>query len=61
VPLEGGSFTFPFITIESLAILDAEHILVANDNNLPNSSGRDPETADATEWIKLSVPELLRP
>jgi len=61
VPLENGKFTFPFITIESLTILDAEHILVANDNNLPNSSGRDPETADATEWIKLSVPELLRP
>ena len=33
-------FTFPFFTIEDVAMVDADHIIVANDNNLPFSAGR---------------------
>jgi len=28
-----GVFTFPFVTIENVDVVDAEHIIVANDNN----------------------------
>ncbi|MCX7631689.1 MAG: esterase-like activity of phytase family protein, partial [Geminicoccaceae bacterium] len=39
VGAEGGRFTFPLVTIENVDVVDAEHIIVANDNNLPFSSG----------------------
>jgi hypothetical protein len=35
-----GVFTFPFVTIEGLDVVDDRHIIVGNDNNLPYSSGR---------------------
>lgn len=54
-----GLFTFPFFTIESVMRLDDRHILVANDNNLPFSSGRRLDAAAATEFILLDVAELL--
>ena len=56
----GATFTFPFYTIESVAIVDADHILVANDNNLGFSSGRQIGRNDDSEFILLHVPELLR-
>ena len=56
----GATFTFPFYTIESVAIVDADHILVANDNNLGFSSGRQIGRNDDSEFILLCVPELLR-
>jgi len=59
VPLNGGVFTFPFFTIENVDRVDAEHIVVGNDNNLPFSSSRDPNRADGNELILLRVPELL--
>jgi hypothetical protein len=55
-----GSFAFPFFTIENVAVVDADHIIVANDNNLPFSAGRFLTRADANEFILLRVPELLR-
>ena len=54
-----GKFTFPFFTIEDVMVVDDTHILVANDNNLPFSSGRELDAAAANEFILLSVPELL--
>jgi hypothetical protein len=57
----GGRFAFPFQTIESVVPDGPEHVLVANDNNLPFSSGRDPDLADNNETIRLHVPELLAP
>lgn len=54
-----GPFTFPFFTIEDVVRVDDTHILVANDNNLPFSGGRQIGTAAANEFILLSVPELL--
>jgi hypothetical protein len=56
-----GRFTFPFVTIESVVPDGPEHILVANDNNLPFSSGRDPDRADDNEMVRLHVPGLLQP
>ncbi|WP_431284102.1 esterase-like activity of phytase family protein [Humitalea sp. 24SJ18S-53] len=54
------TFTFPFFTIEDVAMIDADHIIVANDNNLPFSAGRHLTRADDNEFIILRVPELLR-
>ncbi|MBD0274660.1 MAG: esterase-like activity of phytase family protein [Acetobacteraceae bacterium] len=53
-------FTFPFFTIENVAMVDADHIIVGNDNNLPFSAGRHFNRADDNELILLRVPELLR-
>jgi hypothetical protein len=53
-------FTFPFFTIENVAMVDADHIIVGNDNNLPFSAGRHLTRADDNEVILLRVPEFLR-
>ena len=55
-----GVFTFPFFTIENVAVVDAEHIIVANDNTLPFSIGRYVDRAADNAFILLHVPELLR-
>ena len=56
---EDGTLAFPFFTIEDVARVDDTHILVANDNNLPYSGGREIGRAADNEFILLSVPELL--
>jgi hypothetical protein len=56
----GGRFTFPFVTIEDVDIVDAEHIIIANDNNYPYSMGRALGKQDDNEFILLHVPELLK-
>jgi hypothetical protein len=53
-------FTFPFFTIENVAMVDADHIILGNDNNLPFSAGRHLTRADDNELVLLRVPELLR-
>ncbi len=59
-PKIAGKLSFPFFTIENVDVVDADHIIVGNDNNLPFSSSRDPNKADDNEFILLRVPELLR-
>jgi hypothetical protein len=59
-PLNGGVLTFPFFTIENVDVIDARHIIVGNDNNLPFSSSRDPNKADDNEFVLLRVEELLK-
>lgn len=54
-----GIFTFPFFTIENVMRWDDTHILVAMDNNLPFSSGRQLDQAAHNEFALLHVPELL--
>ena len=54
-----GRFTFPFFTIETVAMVDATTIMVGNDNNLPFSAGRFLNRPDDNEFILLHVPELL--
>jgi glycerophosphoryl diester phosphodiesterase len=53
-----NKFTFPFVTIEDVVVLDNNTILVANDNNYPFSSGRSATAADNNESIIL---ELAKP
>src|SRR5574343_248559 len=60
VPTRDCRFTFPFVTIENVDMVDADHIIVANDNNLPYSSGRRLGRNDDNEFILLKVPEFLR-
>ena len=48
------TFTFPYVTIESLLILDANTLLIANDNNYPGAGGRD-MFSDRTEFLKISL------
>jgi hypothetical protein len=47
-------FTFPYVTIESVLILDANTLLVINDNNYPGTGGRD-GNSDPTEFLKISL------
>ncbi|MDR0580144.1 MAG: esterase-like activity of phytase family protein [Campylobacteraceae bacterium] len=58
-PLSEGVFKFPFFTIEDVDIVDSEHIIVGNDNNLPFSSSREPNRADDNELILLNVGGFL--
>ncbi len=48
------TFTFPFVTIESVLILDPSTLLVINDNNYPGTGGRD-LNSDNTEFIELRL------
>lgn len=59
-PLNDGVLTFPFFTIEDVDVVDATHIVVGNDNNLPFSSSRDPAKADDNELILLEVGDFLK-
>jgi hypothetical protein len=55
-----GRFTFPHWCIEGLDIVDADHIVVLNDNNLTVSQAREFGKNEANEMIMLRVPEFLR-
>ncbi|MBP6617679.1 MAG: esterase-like activity of phytase family protein [Xylophilus sp.] len=59
-PLDNGVLTFPFFTIENVDVVDATHIVVGNDNNLPFSSSRKPNQADDNELILLEVGDFLK-
>jgi glycerophosphoryl diester phosphodiesterase len=52
-------FTFPFVTIEDVAVLDNNTILVANDNNYPFSTGRSATAPDNNESIVLELDQPL--
>ncbi|MBE9156205.1 esterase-like activity of phytase family protein [Nodosilinea sp. LEGE 06152] len=52
------SFDFPFVTIEDVLVLDANTLLVANDNNYPFSVGRGPDI-DNNEIIKIQLDQPL--
>ena len=59
-PGEGGQrLTFPFFTIENVDVVDATHIIVGNDNNLPYSSGRQLGKSDDNEFVLLEVKDFL--
>lgn len=55
-PKTESKFSMPFFTIENVEIVDAEHIIVGNDNNLPFSSSRSPNEADDNEFVLVRVP-----
>lgn len=56
-----GIFTFPFVTIEDVIVLDETTILVANDNNYPGTGGRGADVKDNNEiiWLQLATPLTL--
>jgi predicted AlkP superfamily pyrophosphatase or phosphodiesterase len=56
---KNGVFTFPFVTIEDVLILDPQTLLVANDNNYPFSVGRKPGQADNSEFIQIKLDQSL--
>jgi glycerophosphoryl diester phosphodiesterase len=51
----GAPFRFPYLTTESIQVLDRKHVVVVNDNNYPSTGGRGPAVIDATEWIWLEL------
>lgn len=55
-----GRFTFPHWCIEGVDIVDGEHIVVMNDNNLGVAQARAFGRNEDNEIILLRVPELLR-
>ncbi|OCJ18253.1 glycerophosphodiester phosphodiesterase [Rhizobium sp. AC44/96] len=54
-----GIYDMPFVTIENVDRVDATHIIVGNDNNLPFSAGRAVDKADDNEFSLLEVGDLL--
>ncbi|MGB6008249.1 esterase-like activity of phytase family protein [Castellaniella sp.] len=58
-PLTDGVLQFPFFTIENVDVVDAEHIVVGNDNNFPFSSSREPNRQDDNELVLLRAEQLL--
>ncbi len=59
-PLNDGVLKFPFFTIENVDVVDATHIVVGNDNNLPFSTSREPNKADDNELVLLEAGALLQ-
>jgi hypothetical protein len=54
------TFTFPYVTIESVLILDANTLLVINDNNYPGTGGRN-FGSDPTEFLRISLAPVPEP
>jgi len=52
------AFTFPYVTIEDILVLDANTLLVINDNNYPGTGGRD-LNSDPTEFLRISLDARL--
>ncbi len=48
-------FTFPYVTIESVLVLDSDTLLILNDNNFPGSGGRQLGVSDPTEFLRIEV------
>jgi hypothetical protein len=53
-------FALPHLGPEGLAVVDAEHIVVVNDNNFPYSSGRSIGQPDHNEITLLNIKSLLQ-
>jgi hypothetical protein len=51
-------FTFPFITIEDVLVIDRQTLLVINDNNYPQGGGRG-DTSDNTEFLRIRLATML--
>jgi hypothetical protein len=52
------TFTFPYVTIESVLPLDERTLLVINDNNFPGGGGRE-LASDATEFLKIRLAQPI--
>lgn len=56
----GDPFTFPYVTIEDVEILDADTIAVLNDNNYPATGGRGAGVKDVNEYLEIDLGRTLR-
>ncbi|MBK8795065.1 MAG: esterase-like activity of phytase family protein [Anaerolineales bacterium] len=56
----GATFRFPFATIEDVLVLDAETIVVMNDNNYDGRGGRGATIKDANELLVLRLATPLQ-
>ena len=54
----GTTFSFPYVTIEDVLPLDAERLVVVNDNNFPFSTGRNPALPDYDDFIVVRTGSL---
>ena len=52
------TFTFPYVTIENVLVLDSRTLLVVNDNNFPYGGGR-ALASDNTEFLRIRLPASL--
>jgi hypothetical protein len=57
----GSQYSFPYVTPESLLILDERTLLLVNDNNYPFSQGRRPGQPDDNEFIRVQLNRSLKP
>ena len=55
----GAPYRFPYLTTESIQVLDRKHVVIVNDNNYPATGGRGANVPDATEWIWLELQNPL--
>jgi hypothetical protein len=53
-----STFTFPYVTIENVLVLDPRTLLVVNDNNFPYGGGR-ALASDRTEFLRIRLPVSL--
>jgi hypothetical protein len=51
-------FTFPYVTIENVLVLDRGTLLVVNDNNFPYGGGRE-LASDNTEFLRIKLAKPL--
>jgi hypothetical protein len=54
----GDPFSFPIESFETLVLVDHDRVLLANDNNFPDSNGRVPGRPDDLEAVVLEVPGI---
>jgi hypothetical protein len=54
-----GVYDMPFVTIENVDRVDATHLVIGNDNNLPFSAGRAVDKADNNEFSLIEAGEFL--
>jgi hypothetical protein len=54
-----GVYDMPFVTIENVDQIDATHLIIGNDNNLPFSAGRAVDKADDNEFSLIEAGEFL--
>lgn len=52
-------FTFPYVTIEDVELVDADTIAVLNDNNYPATGGRGADVRDVNEYLEIDLPRRL--
>ena len=56
---QGDPFTFPYVTIEDVEIIDRHTIAVLNDNNYPGTGGRGADVRDVNEFLAIRLDDKL--